>query len=198
MTLIYPPHPHLLFTPPRLEQFSWVNQGEATATNTRRGLTMTAPASDGNSLRLLVTSAPTPPYAVTICMFPFLPGYNYSSAGLVLRESATGKLVTFNLTGRGTGSTEYSRIHVVFWNSPTSLSTAIAVTSTPIATEYWFQIADDGTNRTMRISSDGQVWVDYYAESRTAFLTPDQGGIFLNVDRTTYGAITTFAHWSLG
>ena len=199
MTLIYPPHPHLLLTPPRLEDFTWVNQGGAVAHNARRGLTIKAPTSAGDNLRMLVVSTPEPPYTATICVLPFVIGRNYAACGMVLRESASNKLVTFNLTGRSTAlsQTEDSIIEVAYWNSPTSWNGSTAHTSHPMTTEYWLQIADTGVNRIMRVSPDGETWIDYHSESRTQHITPDQIGFYLNVNRTAFGNAATFIHWSL-
>jgi len=60
------------------------------------------------------------------------------------------------------------------------------------------RVSDDGTYRRAYVSGDGVKFnLAVAAESRTAFLTADQVGVFANSWKTGYvPRIISFLHWS--
>jgi hypothetical protein len=111
---IYP-----LTPPPSQSTLTWVNQGTATAVDINGGILLTAPANAGDSLRCLFKTMPATPYTFTI-LFDY-DGFSssFTGAGIAIRDSASGKIVTFMysfLTSYvyGTGN----------WNSATSNSSS--------------------------------------------------------------------------
>jgi len=124
--------------------------------------------------------AATSNYTVTAKVTKTLYGGNRSHAMLALRESSSGKLVTFGweVFGSPTGD---SGSRMVSYNlaSSTTGNAAPDGTNYRNATGYsdeWVRIADDGTNRILSSSPDGLAWTARVTQSRTNYITPDQIG----------------------
>ena len=130
-----------------------------------------------DSLRCLVKAAPQTPYDITVAMLAVNPLYNSSSTigqfGVCWRESGSGKLLTY-----GWGTTNYPlTFSYSQWTNQTTLS---------------------GTNRMVKVSSDGFNWEPVQAvQGRTVFLTADQVGVFANSWKTSNGIprVVSFLHW---
>lgn len=169
-----------VYAGPGVGNFAWVNQSTAAATQTADGITLTAPSVGGDNFRLLVASAPTSPYTIT-AKYEFLAPLppHYAQIGLLLRNSGSGNFLIFStqcVNGTPDVNTNVNR-----FNSPTSNnSTPFASGNMPLSVApAWFRITDDGTNRNFYTSQDGNNWVQVFRESRTAFITPDQYGFFI-------------------
>lgn len=164
-------------TPPALTDFAWVNQGGATAVDDDAGVFLEGPSGGVANLRILVQAAPAAPYAVTIAYLSALFPDGGASAGLLLRESSSGKAVTMELNKGG-------QLNLNLWNSPTAHHTYYSQDSPfdwPKAPN-WFRIVDDSTDRIYQFSADGTHWLEYHRVSRTDFITPDQVGFMVNND----------------
>lgn len=173
-------------TPPVAANFSWVNQGSASFGTNGGVLSMLAPASTSDNLRLLVKSIPSAPYTITAALVTNSQNVNYLFGGLVLRDSASGKLIVLEQFTNG------GFIGLVNYNSPTSQSgTQSGSKSHGNVGLVWFQIQDDNTNRTFRASADGTNWYQIYSGARTTFITPDQVGFFLDASHATADATMT-------
>lgn len=188
-------------TPPVIGDFAWVNQGTSTVTDVK-GVVVLEPQSvaSGESLRMLVKAAPTPPYTITLAFYG-LSGPNNTATGtqygFCWRDSATGKVITW---GPGTQGAAYpTKLYHTRWASPTSVTTQVAnYYPTPIS-PFWLRMSDDGTNRTAQISGDGFRFENIVApEGRTTHITPDQVGIFANsyLSSTISRRMISFLHWS--
>ncbi|MHB9044418.1 MAG: hypothetical protein ACYC35_00610 [Pirellulales bacterium] len=187
-------------TPPASTDFTWVNQGSATVADTKGTMVLSTPSSTStDSLRLLVKSAPTPPYEITVCILPQSPIYTSAATiaqyGICWRDSASSKIITF-----GWGMNNYP---VTFsydqWTNHTTLSANQYQRTAPIAAPMWIRFSDDGTNRLVKVSSDGFNYENASAaQGRTVFLTADQVGVFANSWKTANGIqrVISFLHWS--
>lgn len=166
--------------PPVLASFSWVNQGGATIDDSTGPHILFCPAAASDNLRLRVKAAPAAPYTLTVGLIPCLYPIDLSAAGVVLRESATGKLETVHLihTG-GAGHIEANK-----WNGPTSYnSTRASISAVDLGAEIrWLRIVNDGTNLTYQWSTDGFNFQTLATTTLTDFFTagPDQVGFFGN------------------
>ena len=186
-------------TPPASGDFSWVNQGSATVTDTKGMMVLTTPSSaSADSLRCLVKSAPATPYKITVGFLAQNPIYTSSYAtpqfGVCWRESGSGKLLTY-----GWGSNNYPLYFLYAqWTNPTTISGGVFSYGTPPQAPYWVRFGDDGTNRTVDVSSDGFNWVPVQTpQGRTVFCTADQVGIFANSWKTSQGIqrVVSVLHW---
>lgn len=177
-------------TPPVNGDFSWVNQGGASVSTTNGGIFLSAPASSSVSYRCRVKSAPSTPYTITAAFLAGIPNVNYQDAGLLFRESGTGKMVHWKVNSalgaavsRSTNATTFSSN--VFW---------VGIFNTqPL---FW-RIADNATNLIFSLSFDGQNFIDLYSESRTAHMAggPNQVGFFTNDQTNVRPANLTLLSW---
>lgn len=187
-------------TPPASADFTWVNQGTATVADTKGMMVLTTPSSaSADSLRCLVKSAPGTPYEITVCMLPQSPPYTSNASiaqfGICWRESGSGKLLTYGW-GMGNYPLQFSYDQ---WTNPTTLSTNQFMYTAPQFSPFWIRFSDNGTNRMVKVSSDGFNFVPVQGlQSRTAFLTADQVGVFANSWKTSNGIprVISFLHWS--
>lgn len=180
--------------PPSQSTLTWVNQGSATASDSYGGIFMSAPGSSSVNLRCLAKSTPATPYSFTIAALLDMYGANYGSIGIVLRDSATGKLITFTAGGYSGGFTNGG---VSYYSSPTLWnSNASTVGGVPYPWTF-LRVTDNGTTFTFALSSNGQDFTNVvYSASRTAWLAnPNQIGIF--VDSENSKPITgLFLYWN--
>ena len=174
-----------LTQPAAAATFTWVNQGSATLADSKSGLLMTTPPSNvSDNLRIAKKTLPAAPYTITIAFLPTAPGVNTYLFGLVLRNSGTGKLVTFTFSHAGGGY----KYEAGKWDSPTVYNSNYASWNAATTGPIWLRIADDNTNRIYSISNDGQNFIQLYSVGRTDFTTPDEYGIFLNAFNATYSS----------
>jgi len=186
-------------TPPSSGDFTWVNQGTATVADTKGILVVTAPShASADGLHCLVKSAPATPYKITVGFLAqdplYLNAWNVPQFGVCWRESSSGKLLTY-----GWGSSNYPKLFLyAWWTNETTLQGSQYNFSAPTMAPYWVRFGDDGTYRTVEISSDGFNWVPVQPpQGRTVFLTPNQVGLFANNWKTSYGIprVVSVLHW---
>jgi len=186
-------------TPPASGDFSWVNQGTATVADTKGMMVLTTPSvSSGESLRCLVKSAPSTPYEITVCMLAQSPVYTSAQTaaqfGICWRDSASSKLLTY-----GWASTTYPmQFSYDQWTNHTTLSANQFSYMAPLICPMWLRFSDDGTNRLVKVSSDGISFVPVQVlQGRTVFLTADQVGVFANSWKSSNGIprVISFLHW---
>ena len=180
-------------TPPDIADFTWVNQGGASTNSGAWGIYMYEPASGGDNNRVLKMALPAAPYTLTAAFNTIQYEYNYHNAGICLRESGSGKLVTLTISSVAT----VTDIINTKFNSPSSWSGVYKqYRPSPAANLWWLQIEDDNTNRITRYSTDGINYEQVHSVGRTDFITPDEAGICLNVNNVTLPSAATFVHWS--
>jgi hypothetical protein len=170
-------------TRPLLSQFAWVNQGAATATQ-RSGIVMTAPTSSGLQARLLKKAAPSTPYSIVAAWLPSLFSSNSNECGVFWRSSSSGAFVAVRLVAGN------NTIAIGKWNSASSYSADYVTITQAYQWEMfrsvvWVKMEDDGTNRKVHFSSDGQNWVQVHTVSRTDFITADEVGFYMRIDLST-------------
>lgn len=176
-------------TPPVLGNFTWVNQGEATAAVTNGGIYLYTPKS-GTNVRVLKKAAPARPYTITACYLSHIMASNYLACGLVFRQSSDGKLITF-----GNLHNNVFYLASVKWNSPTSWSADVFKLGALTGYLMFIRIADDDTNRICSWSADGQNWIVLHTVGRTDFMTADEVGFFVHGENGTYPAALTLLSW---
>lgn len=186
-------------TPPSSADFTWVNQGSATVADAKGMMVLTPPTlASGESLRCLVRAAPATPYEITVAMLALSPPPTSTTAmaqyGICWRDSASGKLLTY---GWGMSSYPVSFCYTQ-WTNPTTISLNVLQATAPPMGPTWIRFADDGTNRTVKVSTDGFNFAPVAAsQGRTVFLTADQVGVFANSWKTSgvLGRSISFVHW---
>lgn len=172
---------------------TWMNQGTATIVQPGPLQGILAPAAVGNdNLRgRYKTLAATSNYTVTALLEFTDLSIQYCAAGLMLYDSASGKLVAISIVGRSTAASLTSLLQTIGvgkWNSPTSANAYYINEPYAHGNRIWFRFIDDGTTRRSLISRDGYVWVQIHSVGRTDFLTPDSVGFFVSPGQNTYPA----------
>lgn len=176
--------------------YSWVNQGDATLTTTYGAMTIYADPDSGNNLRVQVKTAPSTPYVVEAAFIPTMMISQYQTAGLLFRESSTGKMVSFAVIG--TGSHLY--LTVTKWPDATSSGTDYttrAMSSAVNIQPTWLKIEDNSTNLIFYYSNDGATWIQMYSVSRTDYMAggANQVGFFALPRNATYPTYISLIHW---
>jgi hypothetical protein len=187
------------FTPPDSADFSWVNQGGATVAMSKGMMVLSTPGvASGENIRAFVKTAPATPYEITVAMLALSPTYTTASAmaqyGVCWREGGSGKLLLY-----GPGMASYpTTFNYTQMTNPTTVSTNVLQASMVASGIVWIRFADDGANRTVKISLDGFNWKPVAApQGRTVFLTADQVGVFANSWKTSnvLARNISFLHW---
>lgn len=179
-------------TPPVIGDFSWVNQGTATASATIGGLLVQDATANSSSFDVaqLVRTAPSPTYSVVIGFIPFFTGTAYTLPATLQRESSSGKIITLRY---GTSSGMTLEIVLDTAINGTTSSTSVFVRSEEILMSYpvYIKLVDDATDRKYYISSNPFSFpLLFYTEPRTTYATPNQVGFSIN----TYNQPQA-AHW---
>lgn len=168
---------------------TWVNQGTATSDVTKGGLFVYAPVAGGANARLLVKTAPTAPYTITIGVIPQVFDVNFHEMGLILRDSGSGKFVSL-LTSVGVFA-QGSK-----WTDPNTFNSSyFSIPNHIVEHIYWLRITDDATNRIYSISTNGIFFTPLFSVGHTDFLTPDQVGVYVDCNNATYDAAAYFVSW---
>lgn len=165
---------------PKGSDFSWANQGPATVSGSPGGsVLLTDPAGPFGGLRMQVKPVPTAPYKVTA---NFLPDcvQPVNAFGLVLRDSVSGKIVSYLYQAEFVGSVIVFKAYLAKWNDPV---TYVGSYGSPIVwpgnPPPYMQVQDDGTNRTFAYSMDGVNFHPFPSVADTDFIVPDQVGYFV-------------------
>jgi hypothetical protein len=172
-----------LSTPPTAGSLTLRQTGtNAALTDSGEGLYLEATSRGvGEDAILADMVLPATPFTLTVGFLPLLVDADQSAAGVVAYEAGTAKYNAFLLYTDGTGLRAQTRHATGLTGAPTFTqdTTGYALSLGPLR---WMQLADDGTNRTYRYSTDGTHFVTYYSELRTVGFTvgPDRVGVALN------------------
>lgn len=164
--------------------FSWQNQGGASVSGgSSNPMLLTVPASAADNLRIQEEALPARPFNVVAGLDVMLGLANFSWGGLIIRDSGTGKLVSFSYTYQNGVQLIYDK-----WNSVTSYNSGTAIwnfAGAPFAPRI-LKINDNNTNFTLYGSFDKINFFQLFQISRTDFLTtPDHIGWFGNSRNST-------------
>jgi hypothetical protein len=181
-------------TPPNYSDFTWVNQGSGTVVDyPRGGFSMYCQAENIISYHMLTRNV-TGTYTTTALLAPLCLGENYMSVGIGWRQSSDGKLVLqrllWNLTDGGVVLALLKAS-----NATTDVANYINVPIRAYPPYVWFQWGDDGTNRFMKWSTDGEFYNTLHTVSRTDYLTADQICAFVCPRNANHPARLTVLSW---
>lgn len=185
-------------TLPQPSTFTWVNQGTFASFSTAKGITEYTVQNSGGE-RLLCIAAPSTPYSIRCCMLPNTAAKQYQSFGCGFRESVSGKLHLIQHMGLSATTPIWTLRSTKYTNETTYNSDFY--TMAPGDIYPWMKITDDGTNRSVSVSRDGNNWIVCDTEPRTTFLTADQVvGISASADNNESGTAQinnsiNWLHW---
>lgn len=164
---------------PRESDFPiWVNQDGAIALDLDDGFSLRHEAANaGDSLQMRLRTIPTGSWDVRLgCVR----GYRLQPlliSGLVLRESQTGKLLTFSFGHPSSGG-----VFVNVWSNPTSFAGTRKNFDEDRPQRQWFRAALSGSNIEFHASPDGVNYSFFHSQTLTTDFAsaPDQWGAFIN------------------
>lgn len=168
--------------------FTWHNQGSATAIDVAGTIWMDGLRDIGVDARCLFLSTPGTPWTFTLGWRPFLSSNSsapasFARAGVVLKNTGNARLILF---GNGILSTDIGSVQTLVrdYNSASSSSTIQKREdwSRRFDDVMWHRVTDDGTNLVYDTSRDGVNWEQFFTQGRTAWLTsgPNQVGFFID------------------
>ena len=181
---------------PDLVSWAWQNQGGAAVVDAN-GISFLSIPSQTTNFRSRLISTPATPWTATILMQAHftVTAANQQQAGIILRESGTGKIYPFYLDAAG-------QLQAIKFTNDTTFSAVGAVNSTTaflnsVGRRYWLRITDNGTNLLFLTSRDGVNFTQQGSEGRTVFMAagPNQFGIFGNVDSSAAAFDASFYSW---
>lgn len=180
---------------------TWMNQGTSTFTNQ----TFIPQITSTLSIRGLHQALPGSSYKVEGMWSLMesrtgsLPFSQYWGAGVYVRESSSGKVITWGMINRDTGGLQGD---VIKWTNPTTFSASyfslvsqlFYCIDVPPKIFFW-RIRCDGTNRYYEWSWNGDRWIIFWQTTATDYLTADQGGIYVLQGHATLAPYPTFLHF---
>jgi len=170
--------------------FAWINQGGATVVTTNGGIHLNAPADSTVQYRIRKKAAPATPYTITAIMLPRFLLATFPHVGIGFRQSSDGKLHVLRFIYDGAlkfGSTKC--------NSATADNSNYTEFVTPFYPVLFLRIQDDGVNRILSFSADGQNFYAFHTIGRTDFLTADEILFFSNSRNATHPTALTMISW---
>jgi hypothetical protein len=187
------------FTPPTLSMFgttidSLDSSNALVATDREDGFRLSkvnAAAGNTNRWGMVLKALPAAPKTFEFVIKRLFPYANWHGAGLVLRESATGKLKNFGWTNDGGG------FCVNYWtgSGDTFGDANVLTQDRPEVVRCRLVFAASGTPRLSfeRSLDGGENWVRYYGAALTDNFTtaPDQIGFGVNANSASFGPVAT-------
>jgi hypothetical protein len=178
------------FTAPDNSAFS--DHNSPTVVTTQGGIFISTAASAGDQNRLRVRAVPgATPYTTTIAFIPRFIIENFHNCGLYVTNGTA-------LIGLYVGSDSgVLRLKVDKWtNSTTFSANAANLIFTPTSGVIFLRYTDDGTNRLLSYSLDGQNFEQIFSEGRTTFLTATNEGFGVHVANGTRGTGMTLLSYA--
>lgn len=174
-------------TIPHAVNFTWVNQGGATATDVpdNNSVFLSGPLGAGDNVRSIVVTAPAAPFTITIRM-DCLSRTDFVTMGIVLRNSGNSRLLVLGPTTNGSVSMGITR----YTNNTTFSATTI--NGPAYYVPKWLRASVTTTTVTFQFSEDGNSWQTLGTETRASFITTiNQIGVAVNAPNTIANLVLT-------
>ena len=197
------------FVRPNLASFTWLNQGTATATDHIGGpLTISGPSTTADNIRGLYQSIPGgTPWTCVAQIRRQSPAVNYLSAGIMLYDSVSSKILTLNYQQTG-------YLQVNKWTNATTFSANVVSYQWIGKEDFWMKIYNDGVNFNFYYSADFPSPYDWTLLTTVAVAswgTPNNAGFYLDFidlgnntggisggSGTGLASMVKLLNWSLG
>ncbi len=162
-------------------QWTWINQGLATADIVGTSLVLTAPAASGDNIRMLAQTCPLAPWEFTAKITPEFGAIPTNSVMGICGLQTGAKLVIAGYQHASSGI-----VMAAYFNSVTSYS-AVGGGQTIYLSTFYVRLKNDGTNLIWSFSHNGVKFYTYYSTSLTTFLTgnPDSIGLCCASEQNT-------------
>ena len=179
---------------------NWLNQGGASVADSANGISITAPTSTGDNLRVRYKAAPgSTPYSFKALVGLTCNPANFSLAGIGWHDGT--KLQVIDLVY----STGW-KIEVTSWTNVTTFSTGNFASTAIMGNPIWLRIRDDGTNVTWgwSISGDDNDFITLFSVAKASGFLGASGysNVLFFCDRNgtspASSAIATLLSWAQG
>ena len=185
---------------PLLANFSWVNQGTATANETNGVLTVNCPAVAGGTQELRILKKAMTGTQFTVGVEVFAENFNNWGAGIILRESSSGKLKTWGYYNQTTAP---GRGDIIKWTNANTISSSYYLSSNSLWRSagmarrvFFFRIGESGSNHLFQTSTDNFLYYTFEGTiAKTDFLTADEIGLYALTSSTTKPLVARFFHF---
>jgi hypothetical protein len=154
---------------------SWTQLASPSITISKGSAVFTHTGTGADVYQAIVKATPSTPYTVgaKIVWATLTQG---GAAGMMLRESSSGKMIILMIQSGNV---------IVQWRTSSAFNSnrfTISILGSPVVDGLpkYFAIGDDGTNLSYQVSWDGISFITLASEGRTAWMTPDQIGVFLD------------------
>lgn len=187
-------------TQPILANFTWVNQGGATADDTHGDITIKAPMGTvGDSLRMLAITAPAAPWTLTVGMIPLVRRAPYPYPFIGIRQATgvnTGRIRTM---GPSLAQGSIAKFDIYSWSGPTTyVGPTIFEEEIAAPLPIWWRISDDGANRHFYAGTVKHTFAnELYTETNTTYVTSEQLVIGMNAGQALYDQYCAFISFEL-
>jgi hypothetical protein len=190
--------------------FTWLNQGSATAADENGTIRLTdpVPGASGRNVRGLELDAPSTPYTyiAAFSFQAFLDNDCRPTWGMGFRESSSTKLMLFSYDVNSFFNQAIQELGINRWSNPSSLFTTNFGMHPfmSVSDLIWVKIENTGTNLKWHLSPDGAEWIQYFSESKTAWFSsgPDKVLFYVDNENNTATGATALNlrlhHWSKG
>jgi hypothetical protein len=144
-------------------------------------LALSQVGNSGYNWQLMLTSAPTAPYTITV-MGSMNSTFDTNSqilCGLILRNSSSGNFINWG------GGANNQQMGAFTWTNVTTNAGSVFSQANEKQWEYvplFWRIHDDGTNRTYSMSVDGVNFATYGTTTNTSYIAANQVGFGMTAD----------------
>lgn len=163
-------------TPPILTDYTWVNQGTATANDAGNGIYLAAPDVGSVQIRSLIRAVAAGDFDVKVRVKGLTSTAGTPAFGLICRNSTSGRYLV--LSWQTNGDAQYFQR----WTSATAFSANLVTFPTGRGDVNWLRFTRVGTTISAYVSLDGFNWILLGTDTEAAFInaaggTLDQVGI---------------------
>jgi hypothetical protein len=163
-----------------LSDFTWQNQGGASASDDNGTIFLNCPTDASFNARVLERTAPSTPYTYiaafsTLC--PLVDSDAKPGFGFGFRETSSSKLMVCTLRMESFFDNEFLICMQRFSSTTSLFTTNDGSRRTQIVSDLiWIKMENNGTNLKWYIGPDGVNWMLYFSESKTAWFSsgPDR------------------------
>jgi hypothetical protein len=184
-----------------VSDFTWDNQGGATAVDENGTIGLVCPAASGTNYRVLYKTAPSTPYAYIGMLRGVLSstqgGGSAMGFGIGVRKNSSGQIHTIETLV--TDSAINNVAVLILTNSTTVFTSQKSGNHAWITQDVWFKVEDDGSNLKWYIGLDGSNWLKVADFGRTTYMSggPDQVCFFIrNSGNNANDSVARLCHWS--
>lgn len=194
--------PYNRFKAPPQTGWTWVNQGNATATFTGSALIFEDPDMDGTDPQIRLYVRPLAAGTTSIvAAFAFngatsMDGPCMGFCTRCVGGTDDGNFSTWGIRV-GSSSYPYSFIHNIHYTSPTAVEQTSSRDGTPLwpFQIFWLKWSTVGTNKVFWYSNDGINWSDWAEVAWATYNSPTQFGIFIDPKNNVQKISMTLLHW---